>query len=285
MKKKIFTFLIIMMFLITSYPINSAFPINIYKQNEKYNYSLVIKDEIFDGSIILENGLNKKFGIFNVTTDGKGLHIAFEHTLFRLNIPIPTPQQPALLPFNVRIYFYYICYKDPNAQTRISTLEGEVIYEKTGPHKLFIPLLNSNSVMNLINLFDDGLIDGFAPVRWIIGFNIIPLILRDILKIDPIIPDINDSTRDFFMPLWNDSEPLFFDGHLLQNYLTEKGINLSSHFLFKTLIRTFDINLRLISRLFWDMVMPTQFTIPLLSFIRPMDVSGYAAPFVTWVNS
>ena len=317
MPKKIISILFVFMLLLSITPVNNALSINKSKNNnEEKDKEIQTSEDDFISRVnntfnIDEEGFHFKSGFFNISTNGIGFHAMMKFNIFSLNVQIPTPQRPTIFPFVIRIWLCYIKYcNDENAYTRIYKLDGEEVYNKTGPHTIIFPIIESNSIMGIIKLFDDGIIDGFAGYRWFI--NSIPLInsifnpnpinkivtvIRDFLGLEPLF-NVSDPVYEFFKPFWNDSEPLFFDGDTLQTlvdggYIGRYIINLSKiqdvfpiiyELIIPGLISFFDTNFYIFGRMFINRIFEDRIYlhIPILALRFPMDVSGYATPFVAW---
>lgn len=305
MSKKLLSIFLISMLLLTIYPVTNVLSADISK--EKINEEEMQEsndNELSSEQISLMDVLQDEFhfepGFYHVYTDGIGKRAIIEFKLLRIRAPIPTPQRPTIFPFMINLFLCFINYdSDENATTVVKTLDDEVIFEKKGPHQVIFPILESPSIMGVCKLFKDGIIDGFAPVNWLLGTTLSKIILRDILNLEPII-NMSQPMYDFFEPFWYDSEPLFFDGQTLHRLVEEGYINFTQMFsflppvladimvkliTFPFIFNAIDINLMLISRTIIGGILdffPVKIIIPVLGMFFPLDVAGYATPFIAW---
>ena len=309
MMKKTYVILVIIMMLVTVIPIANVSSSNNKEIKIDSNEELEFKDDInsFNFNLNedvtgelkdhLSSNIKKsdiKLGFYKIETNGKGFHIAFKTNLIKFNIPLPSPQYPMIFPIWVKIYLCYIKYKDDNATTKITNpFTGEVIFKKNGSHTLLIPLINSNSIKGICNLLRDGVFDGLPYFRWYFpSINYPAKIISKIIKGfgGPFI-NISDETYYFLKPLWNDSEPLLFDGS--GSSLIAISDRIAKFFGKETFpkinekIIKFRVEL-FIRMLLWSMwnslwdILPIDFIRPLGCRFLPMDLSGYTFPFVAW---
>mgnify|MGYP006282391235 CR=1 FL=1 len=239
-------------------------------------------DEIFTESLENESDeVHWETGLLKISTKGKGLFLLAPLRLFRLNVPIITPQYDRFLPFRIDNFVTLLVYNDENASTKIEQEGKETIYIN-GSHSILMGMFKIQ-FLHLLRIFlEDGIIDGFQRFQKPSEYGSKGPIAKVISKLinktlgGPVF-DVTSETYEFFdylkgtPPRYDLQKPIF-------NISGFNEIRDKLPWMLLFYIRLFGFMYP--TQMFWNrMPIRTSF----LQFKQTMKCYGYS-PFVRWTT-